>query len=236
MVKPQTKIRLPQFQKARQVLALLPEDGSPISAQELKRRAREQKMGYDTLFNYLKKLEENHVVQRVVDNSTRPPSVSYKRFSYEEIFGVDKKTYSKRMDFLEKVEPFLERLAKKIPPERYKKLYLSWQLAYFLLFPTLVEARAAELDPEKRKDYIKTMIDVHFYPKLLGLASERWIKPEDWMNALKDLGKYFPKIEPPRLEELARKAPKKYQPEIRKLIDELDKFEKEEATTHADNP
>ena len=235
MMKPQTKIRLLQFQKARQVLALLPEDGSPISAKELKRRAREQKMGYDTLFNYLKRLE-NWAVLRIVDTSTRPPSVSYKRLLYENIFGVDKKTFSKQMELLERAGSILEKLGKKIPLERRKKFYLSWQLAYFLLFPALVEARASELEPEKRKEFVDIMIQLFFYPKLLRLASERWIKPEDWMNALEDLGKYFPKIKLLKLEELACKAPEKYRPEIRKLIDELDKFEKEEAKTHADNP
>lgn len=225
-------LRIFQYSTMRRVLDLLPEDGSPITAQELKKKAREQKMGYDTLFKYLKKLE-NWAVLRYVDTSQRPPKVLYRRLSHEEIFGMDKKTCIELMEHLDKISTILKRLGRKIPLRKWKHLYTSWGLTYFLIFPTLVVARARELEPAKREEYINTMMHVHFYPSLLNKANHEGITSEDWIGALKELAEWIQKKGKvkPKPEELVRKAPKKYRPELGELLKELEKRE-----THADNP
>ena len=212
--------------KLKQVHQLLPKNGSPISVKELKEKARKLNLGFDTLFNYLKRLEEDKIVLRSADLNSRPPKVYYKRITEDEL---DKELLAKTTKILDRIAPILRRIGEKIPLNQRKKFYLEWQLAYFMIFPAFVEARALEIPKERKEEFIETMMRIYFYPKLLNLANQKWLKPEDWINALKE---EFP---PKRVYKLnLKKVPKKFRPEVKRLLKELDKIEEEEK--HADNP
>lgn len=78
-----TKIKHPspaqvERQKRKEVLEMLPQDGSPIRWSALEKKTRQKRMSLRTLRKNLDKLEKVGVVIRDVDPSFRPPGVFYR--------------------------------------------------------------------------------------------------------------------------------------------------------------
>jgi DNA-binding HxlR family transcriptional regulator/rubredoxin len=213
--------------KMMEVLQLLPEDGSPVQAKMLKEKALQAGISPNTLFLYLDKLEENLAVIKKVDISERPPKVYYRRITEEEL---DREALRKSLLVLDRIRPKLKRLMEKVPPERLKKFYLQWSLAYFVTFPSIVVGIALELPLEKREDFIQTMMSIFFYPKLVRFSKDPWLKPEDWKNTLKEfmseLESHGISCRLPRLK--LREIPKEFRSEVREIWAELNRLEAEE--------
>lgn len=75
-------------EKVNEVYKLLPKDGSLIPSQKLKDKAKEEGMGYDTLYKYLKKLNRaGYVTREYGEEDSYPPKVYYRRTEPLEIFG-----------------------------------------------------------------------------------------------------------------------------------------------------
>ena len=211
--------------KLMQVHRLLPKDGSPISVKELKEKARKQKMGFDTLFKYLKKLVDSGMALKSADLDSRPPKICYERITEEELYG-DKKFFVELSSF---IEPFVSRarpIIKKVPLALRKKFYLESKLAILAAALALIEAQAKTIEREKRKEFIDIMMRIQVYPKLLKLSDKEEIEAKDWMNALMLPIQMVCKSLKSLIDEIKSHQPRllaKLQPEFTKLAEDFTK-------------
>jgi hypothetical protein len=192
--------------KLIEILKLLPEDGSKIQAKELKQRAHNQKISPNTLFDYLRILEDNFQVIKEVDVPAKPPKVYYKRITEEEFFG--KELFLKNQAYLERGWSIAEKLSK--TGEELEPLKKSVLVAYLLLFTgylTKIGSKAREIkDVNKRKEFIDITTRIHLLPNLLKLSSLGYFEPKDWGSGLG------------AVREMMQKSKESFGSEIKKII------------------
>lgn len=164
--------------KLDEILDLFPKDGSRIQHKELKRKALEKGISPNTLYLYLRKLEENLQVIKEVDISAKPPKVFYKRLTNKDFL---------RIEEIHLPEAELTWLrSKEIPTEvreRFERSYLEKALALLLAYLLRIGERASAIDDyQKRKEFIDIALDIHLRP-LLFMLSDRRIEPRHWADA-----------------------------------------------------
>jgi predicted nucleic acid-binding Zn-ribbon protein len=176
--------------KLIEVLKLLPLDGSKIQAKELKERAHDQGISPNTLFDYLKILENNFQVKKDVDESAYPPKVYYRKLTEEEFFGrrnaflEDEKTLKREWSNFDKVG---------LPKGRvFKKALLAPWLLELTRILTKIGSKAREIkDVNKRKEFIDITTRIHLLPKLLEFSSVMYFEPKDWESGLDFIAEFM---------------------------------------------
>lgn len=201
------KVRLGQF-KMFQVKQLLPADGSPIQAKDLKEKAKKEKISGNTLFHYLDILGKHSLVLKDADLSFKPPRVYYK-LSPEEVSSEIKEMEG----ILSKIYPPIGRTwfkAKQVPFEMTEPLRKSvFENCLALLFTYLLRigARARTIEDErKREEFISIVLNINFYPYLLMVSSLVDFKPEYWIDALEIV------------KEMRQKSGKMFSDEIKRIL------------------
>jgi DNA-binding HxlR family transcriptional regulator len=180
--------------KLMQVYQLLPKDGSPVQAKELKERASKQGISPNTLFSYLDVLERNSQVLKYADTSFKPPKVYYKLITEDEFLG--KEVFKKIEGFIDRLWPMIKELDKTFAetpskgiPDRLKTIVLEMWLAVFTAYLAVIGAKAREIeDVQRKKEFIDTATRIHLLPKLLMWSSLPWIEPKHWESALGAVG------------------------------------------------
>jgi len=170
--------------KLEEILALFSEDGPRIQAKELKQKALKQGISPNTLFPYLRRLEDNFQVMKEVDVPAKPPKVYYKRITEEEFFG--KEAFLKIEAYLELMWPIAEKLPKMgVSLDSLKKSVLESWSCLFTKYLMIIGSKAREIkDANKRKEFIEITTRIHLLPKLLKLSSLMCFEPKDWRGVL----------------------------------------------------
>jgi hypothetical protein len=166
--------------KLHQILELFPKDGSRIQAKELKKKALDQGISPNTLYPYLKKLEDFSQTMKEAIPAAKRAEIYYRLITKEELFGVK--------ETLEEIYPYFERIMTlKIPIEVTNPILqsvLEMNLALLLAYLLKIGKKARTIeDPQKRKEFINITLQIHLHPLLLILSSLPEIDPKHWENA-----------------------------------------------------
>lgn len=165
--RPRGRPRQAVTQKLNEVYELLPENGLRIKVKEIKNRADERKIGYDTLYNYLNLLEKTGQIAREVDSSTRPPTVYYRRLE-DKFSPLPKYLDATFKGYLHTLEQML-----KSEPSEIRDTNIRCYLSASLLAISRTVIYALQNLPENidPAEYLDVVFRLHIRPLLARIAS-----------------------------------------------------------------
>ena len=161
--------------RERIISNLLPEGAEPKRWKSLKAEASGKGISTATLAKYLKKLTNQGLVQRLVDTSTYPPEVAYKRVLIEYPVPVSAEVKKLAREETAGINEALEKILKEkdtLRRERGIEYLLKYLIPKFSDRVLLHILRVAEKkDVKAGEDYLRTVIEVETAPTVELLYS-----------------------------------------------------------------